>query len=320
MNPAADVKVIHAAVQGFLPNATSNARQSCQNKSEKDLGLAGTHSTASLPTFDFGNPTDSLRRMKRCNRVHGALLLITMTLSWVSPAAEIEKGFTPMFNGKDLSGWEGLPGAWSVVDGAITAESTPEKPCKQAHYLMWRGGKPGDFELRTDFRLQGAGANSGIQFRSREVPNWDTSGYQADMENSDQWFGCLFEHTRGGIAMRGEKVVIDKEGKKVVAPVAVPEQVQKLMAGTGSPGGNLSLSAALLRQVKMGDWNSYTIIARGPDITLKINDVVMCQVTDQQAGIAAKDGIIALQMHPGPPMKIQFKNIRINLLDPNSNN
>ncbi len=242
-----------------------------------------------------------------------ALLLATV-LSGTSPAAEIEEGFTPMFNGKDLSGWEGLPGAWEVVDGAITAESTPEKPCKAAHYLMWRGGKPGDFELRTQFRLQGAGANSGIQFRSRELPYWDTSGYQADMENSDRWFGCLFEHTRGGIAMRGEKVLIDEDGKKTVLPVVVPEQVQKLITG------NLSLSAALLRQVKMEDWNSYTIIARGPDITLKINDVVMSQVTDQQAGLAAKDGVIALQMHPGPPMKVQFKNIRIKLLDANSKN
>jgi hypothetical protein len=249
-----------------------------------------------------------------CNWILVPVLLLTTTLSLSSAAAEIEKGFTSMFNGKDLTDWEGLPGAWDVVDGAITAESTPEKPCKAAHYLMWRGGKPGDFELRTQFRLQGSGANSGIQFRSRELPNWDTSGYQADMENSDRWFGCLFEHTRGGIAMRGEKVVIDKDGKKTVSPVVVPEQVQKLITG------NLSLSAALLRQVKMGDWNSYTIIARGPDITLKINDIVMCQVTDQQASLAAKDGVVALQMHPGPPMKVQFKNIRIRLLDASSNN
>ena len=244
----------------------------------------------------------------------GSILLFTTTICLSSAAAEREKGFTAMFNGKDLTGWEGLPGAWGVVDGAITAESTPEKPCKAAHYLMWRGGKPGDFELRTGFRLQGPGANSGIQFRSREVPNWDTSGYQADMENSDRWFGCLFEHTRGGIAMRGEKVVIDSDGKKTVSPVAVPKQVQELITG------GLSLSAALLRQVKMGDWNSYTIIARGPDITPKINDIVMCQVRDQQAGLAAKDGVIALQMHPGPPMKIQFKNIRIKFLDSGSKN
>jgi hypothetical protein len=253
-------------------------------------------------------------------RIRGGLLLLATTLSLSSPAAEIERGFRSMFNGKDLTGWEGLPGAWSVVDGAITAESTPAKPCKHPHYLMWRGGKPGDFELRTDFRLQGPGGNSGIQFRSRELPNWDTSGYQADIENGDQWTGCLFEHTRGGVAMRGEKVIIDKDGKKTISPVAVPGKVQELIAGKGAPGGGLSLSAALLSQVKQGEWNSYTVIARGPEITLKINDIVMCQVTDQQAGLAAKSGVIALQMHPGPPMKVQFKNLRIKLRDPNPTN
>jgi len=253
------------------------------------------------------------------NRVLGVLLLLAVTLSVSCPAAEVPSGFTSIFNGKDLTGWEGLPGAWGVVDGALTAESTPEKPCKQAHYLMWRGGKPGDFELRLDFRLQGAGGNSGIQFRSREVPGWDTSGYQADIENGEQWTGCLFEHTRGGVAMRGEKVIIDKDGKKSVTPITVSDKVRKLMAGNGAGGKGLSLSAALLRQVKMGEWNSYTITACGPDITLKINDVLMCQVTDHQAGKAARDGVIALQMHPGPPMKIQFKNLRIKLLSPKTN-
>jgi len=258
--------------------------------------------------------------MKLRRRFLHALSSLIAVLCLSGSAAEIEKGFTPMFNGKDLTGWEGLPGAWRVIDGAITAESTPEKPCKQAHYLMWRGGKPGDFELRLDFRLEGAGGNSGIQFRSRELPNWDTSGYQADIEYGDQWSGCLFEHTRGGVAMRGEKVAIDKEGKKTVAPVAAPEKVQKLIADKTGQGQSLSLSAALLQQVKMGEWNTYTIIARGPEITLKINDLVMCQVVDQQAGVAAKDGVIALQMHPGPPMKISFKNLRIKLLEGKSGN
>ena len=190
----------------------------------------------------------------------------------------------------------------------------------RAHYLMWRGGKPGDFELRADFRLQGEGGNSGIQFRSRELPNWDTSGYQADIENGDQWTGCLFEHTRGGVAMRGEKVFIGKDGKKTVSPIAVPRKVKKLIDDNAASGGNLTLSTALLRQVKQGKWNSYTIIARGPEITLKINGIVMCQVIDQQAGTAARDGVIALQMHPGPPMKVQFKDLHIKLLDPKCTN
>lgn len=216
-----------------------------------------------------------------------AVLVGCTALIAAEPA--LEPGFVPMFNGRDLTGWEGKPGWWYVEDGAITSESTPEKPCLSAHYLIWRGGKPADFDFRCEFRL--VGGNSGIQFRSRELPDWDTSGYQADMEDGDQWTGCLFEHTRGGIAMRGEQVVIAPDGTKQV--------------------GRLGDPAALLEKVRRHDWNSYRIVARGPDITLEINGVAMARVTDRQEGLAARDGVIALQMHPGPPMKVQFRNLRL---------
>jgi len=225
------------------------------------------------------------------------ILLLLSALAGGGPAlsaGEPEKGFSSMFNGKDLTGWEGAPGWWRVEDGAITAQSTPEKPCAKCNYLMWRGGKPADFELRLEYRL--IGGNSGVQFRSRELPDWDTSGYQADMEAGDQWSGCLFEHTRGGVAMRGQKVLIAPEGAKQITPLGDPKE--------------------LATHIKKEDWNSYRIVARGSDITLEINGVVMCQLTDNQTGVAARDGVIALQMHPGPPMKVQFRNLRIKLLDP----
>ncbi len=225
------------------------------------------------------------------------ILSTTMLISgvWLAAAggAEVEQGFVSMFNGKDLTGWESKPGGWTVEDGAITGQSTKEKPCKKHHYLMWRGGKPGDFELRLSYRL--VGGNSGIQLRSRELPNWDTSGYQADMEAGDLWSGALFEHTRGGIAMRGTKVVIDADGTKHVTTVADSAELQK--------------------HIKANDWNDYTIVARGPQIVLKINGVVMSQVIDNDRKHAARSGVIALQMHPGPPMKVQFRNLRIKRLD-----
>ncbi|HWQ93037.1 MAG TPA: DUF1080 domain-containing protein, partial [Clostridia bacterium] len=227
------------------------------------------------------------------------LLPAFLFISCVVSGSAVEPGFESMFNGTDLAGWQGKPGWWQVEDGAITSESTKAKPCDAAHYLVWRGGKPGDFEMRLEFRLLGDGGNSGIQFRSREVPEWDTSGYQADIENGDQWTGCLFEHTRGGISMRGQKVLIAPDGKKQVLPL---------------PSGKSP--AELLQCFKRNEWNSYTIIACGSEITLKINDVVMCQATDEQTSLAAREGIIALQMHPGPPMKVQFRNLRIKSLTP----
>ena len=199
-------------------------------------------------------------------------------------------GFTSIFNGKDLSGWDGKPGWWSVEDGALTVESTPAKPCKECNYLIWRGGQPADFELLAEFKLSRS-ANSGIQIRSEERPNWDTSGYQADMTGDGNLVGFVYHHKRGLIAGRGEKAVFAADGKKSVESLGAP--------------------AELLKHFKQGEWNTYHIICRGPEITLSVNDHVMCQITDHHATQAAARGIIALQMHPGPPMKIQFKNIRI---------
>lgn len=206
------------------------------------------------------------------------------------PAGAADAGFTPIFNGKDLTGWDGKPGWWKVEDGALTAESTPEKPCEAANYLIWRGGQPSDFELIADFRLSEAG-NSGIQLRSQALPNWDTSGYQADMSGDGALVGFVYEHTRGLIAGRGERVTIGPDGKR---------EAQEL--------GD---AAELVKIYKKEAWNTYRIICRGPEITLFINGTLMCQFTDRDAQQAASQGIIALQMHPGPPMKIEFKNIRL---------
>ena len=139
------------------------------------------------------------------------------------------------------------------------------------------------------------GGNSGVQFRSQELPDWDTSGYQADMEAGDQWTGCLFEHTRGGVSMRGQNVVINADGQKQVSSIGDPKE--------------------LLRHVKPEGWNQYRIVARDSNLALEINGVVMCQATDRQASIAARDGVIALQMHPGLPIKVQFRNLRIQIFD-----
>jgi len=219
-------------------------------------------------------------------------LAIVVFVCFVGPparAADGEQGFTSMFNGKDLTGWEGKEGWWYVEDGAITSQSTPEKPCLKCNYLIWQGGKPGDFELRLRYRI--VGGNSGIQFRSQTRPDWDTYGYQADIDAAGQWAGALFEHARGGIAMRGQRVVVDESGKKEIT--------------------SLGDSAELMKHIKKEDWNEYCITARGSEITLAINGVVMSQAVDHEKGKAAREGIIGLQVHPGPPMKIQFKDLRI---------
>ena len=217
-------------------------------------------------------------------------LLFALWLTSTRPGVAAEdEGFVSIFNGQDLAGWEGKPGWWSVEDGAITAQSTPEKPCAKHNYLIWRGGQPADFELRLKFRL--AGGNSGIQFRSRELPDWDTSGYQADVDAEDQYTGGVYEHTRGVIAPRGQKVVIAPDGGRQVTSLGDPAELRK--------------------HWKHDEWNDYRIVARGSELTLFINGVMTAQANDRQTNQAVSRGILAFQMHPGTPMKVQFKDIRL---------
>ena len=217
--------------------------------------------------------------------------LLLPPLASQTSAAECEDGFTPIFNGKDLTGWEGKLRNWHVEDGAITGENSPERPCTKCNYLFWRGRKPADFELRCLYRIS-SGGNSGVQFRSRELPDFDVAGYQADMEAGPEYTGSLYDcNGRATITKRGQTVVIDENGKREV--------------------GSCGDSAALQKLMKTNDWNEYRIIARGHEITLIINGTVMSQTTDREKGKAALDGVIALQLHPGPPMKVQFKNLRI---------
>jgi hypothetical protein len=204
-------------------------------------------------------------------------------------AAGCLAGERALFNGTDLTGWDGEPGWWRVEDGAITAESTPEKPCKAATYLSWTGGQPTNFELTVEFKLSERG-NSGVQLRSEARPKWDTFGYQADMTGDGKLVGFVYHHKGGLIAGRGEEVALGADGKRAVKPL-------------GDPG-------ELLKAYKKGEWNLYRIVCRGPVIELYVNGVKMCRFTGgEKEGTAG--GLIALQMHPGPPMKVQFKNIVI---------
>jgi hypothetical protein len=227
----------------------------------------------------------------------GAVLLAQPVLV---PAAE--QGFVSIFNGKDLTGWEGNPKLWSVKGGAITGQTTAENPAKGNTFLIWTNGTPSDFELRCSFKLTPGDskgfANSGIQYRSKvfDPADWVVGGYQADMEAGPSYTGILYEERmRGIMALRGEKVVWDKEDKKQVV---------------GSVGDAAAIGAA----VKKGDWNEYVIIAKGNHLQQFINGKQTIDLTDDCEAKRAMSGVLALQLHAGPPMMAQFRNLRIKKL------
>ncbi len=219
--------------------------------------------------------------------------MIDATLKDIRQTANDEKGFKPMFNGKDLSQWETTKSGpwWRAVEGVLTAESTPEVSCKTNDHLIWKGGTPGDFELRTEFRLSKS-ANSGIQMRSEAVSNKDT-GYQADMNGGGNYVGFLYHPKMHLVGGRGEKVTLGVDGKKSTQRFADAAELQKVY--------------------KVEDWNSYRIICRGTEITLYVNDVLMSRFTDLRPD-SPQQGTITLQMHAGPPMKIEYRNLRIKML------
>ncbi|MFP6669241.1 MAG: PVC-type heme-binding CxxCH protein [Pirellulales bacterium] len=204
-----------------------------------------------------------------------------------------EDGFKPIFNGKDLNGWSGNGKFWRVEDGAITGETTPNNPTRGNTFVIWNQGQVDDFELTLSYRI--FGGNSGIQYRSTDLGNFVVGGHQADFEAGDKWSGTHYhEKGRGVLAARGEKTEIALEGR--------PKVIEKLGA-----------SNELQAKIKKEDWNEYHIIALGKRMIHKINGVVMTDVTDGHKS-ASRSGILALQLHAGPPMKVQFKDIRLKRL------
>ncbi len=231
--------------------------------------------------------------MKLYQFAAGMLVLFLICITPGFAHAEEETGFVSIFNGTDLSGWDGRPDAWRVEDGAITSDCDEANPCADTHYIFWTVDEPGDFILRLRYRL--VGGNSGIQFRSERRGDYDVWGYQADFEDATQWNGCLFQHDRGGVVMRGYRALLNEDGSREEVQFADPDALQAV--------------------VKEQEWNEYEITAIGQYIQLKINDVLMCEVIDRDETMSREKGVIALQMHVGTPMKVQFKDIRIKILD-----
>ena len=247
----------------------------------------------------------------------GLLALATLTLGSCASLPLTEDGvgksdtskWIQLFNGKDLSGWDGNARMWSVREGAIRGETTRENPANGNTFLLWQGGTVRDFELRLEFRIQSG--HSGVQYRSKDLGNWRVVGYQAEVVNlpgtpdtlpgnqdKGNSVGFLYdEGGRGEMAFIGDFVVVDGEGKRnVVGKVADRDALIK--AGYYENQG----------------WNDYTIIARGNHLVHSINGYQTMEIIDGGPR-SAREGVLALQLHAGDPMVVEYKDIRIRHLD-----
>jgi hypothetical protein len=247
-------------------------------------------------------------------RIASLLVLFLATVAGVSSHGLAEETANPepsdmqvIFNGKDLSGWDGDPRLWSVRDGVIHGETTADKPAKGNTFLIWQGGKLKDFELRLSFRCT-ANNNSGIQYRSMRLPEgkgvgnkWVVKGYQHEIRNEDTLPsvpGFIYDEKgkRGRICLVGETATWDADGKKL--------EPQRLIDAAG-----------FKELMKVDEWNDVVIIAKGNQIQHFLNGKLILDFTDNHPELALSEGILALQLHAGKPMWTEFKNIRIRLDD-----
>jgi Domain of Unknown Function (DUF1080) len=237
---------------------------------------------------------------------------------------EDHEGWTQIFDGKSLKGWDGPSDVWHVEDGAIVGESSPEHPSGTTN-IIWRGGEPANFRLKVEMKLEGSGANGGIQYRSLNVPpnlkplsperlaqmtteqkqrveqsqalmqkhaKWNLTGYQADFDFNNRYTGQLYEQSsaRGIIAWRGQ-VVVTEPGKKPT-----------LLASLGT-------SDELKSFIKPGEWNQVEVIADGNTLVHIINGHVMSVLVDTDPTFSQAKGLIAFEIEGGGNLKISHRNV-----------
>jgi len=215
-----------------------------------------------------------------------------------------EKGFVPMFDGKTLNGWEGDPKYWRAEDGEIVGEITPATIIKINTFLVWKGGQPGDFELKCQYRISAKG-NSGINYRSTRVDTlpYALKGYQFDLDGKDKYnlgypkySGQNYEERgRQFLAYRGQRTTIETGQKPSITD-------------------SLGSKESLLKAIKYDDWNDIDLVVKGNNMKHYINGVLMSEVTDNDLVNRKMNGLIGVQVHVGPPMKIEYKNLRIKYL------
>jgi hypothetical protein len=207
-----------------------------------------------------------------------------------------DEGFVPIFDGKTLTGWDGDTTFWRAENGEIIGESTPEKVVKANSFLIWRAGTVKDFELKTEFRI--SGTNSGIQYRSVELPDvgkWVLKGYQADIDFAGEYLGNVHEE-------RGRKpghVVLAKRG-----------MLTRISAGPKYKTLATIADGTLLKGVvNINGWNKYHIIARGPVMMQIINGQLIAATIDEDTKNFVPEGLLGFQMHVGPSFKVEYRNI-----------
>jgi len=223
-----------------------------------------------------------------------------------------EDGFVQIFDGKTLNNWKGDSTYWRVENDLLVGEVTPETLLKYNTFIIWQGGQPEDFELKLEFKITESG-NSGINYRSMlidTIPN-ALRGYQADIDGKIRYTGQNYEEKkRTTLAYRGEKVNINSQDNPD-EPGSLRANVKKNCWQSREVIGALGDLDSLKAKIKKEDWNEVHLVVTGNRLKHFVNGVLMSDVTDNDVINRKMKGYLGVQVHVGPPMKVEYRNIRL---------
>lgn len=223
---------------------------------------------------------------------------------------DADAGFVQIFDGKTLDGWEGDTIYWRAENGSLIGEVTPSTLLKTNTFIVWKGGTPGDFELKVDFKIAEAG-NSGINYRSEaltDIPH-ALRGYQADIDGRNNYTGQNYEERgRTTLAYRGEIATILSQDNPA-DPASFKATVENNAWKKREINGSLGNIDSLKTNIKGGEWNTCHIVAKGNRLQHYINGVLMSDVTDSDTVNRKMQGLLGVQVHVGPPMTVEYRNI-----------
>lgn len=249
----------------------------------------------------------------------GCNVILFCFLSCTTPKTEeaSSDGFVTIFNGETLDGWEGDPVYWRVEEGILVGEITPETLLKRNSFIIWRGGVTKDFELKTEYRVTEEG-NSGINYRSEEIEglSYALAGYQCDIDGANNYTGMNYEERkRTTLAKPGKVVVLDpvSNGK--------PNLKDNIKDNQWLPAKETGVTGDIENfksQIKPNVWNEVHLVVKGNRMQHYVNGNLMSDVTDNDQINRKFEGLLGVQVHVGPPMKIEYRNIRIKHLYENN--
>ncbi len=220
-----------------------------------------------------------------------------------------EVGFRQIFDGKTLKGWEGDANYWRVENGSIVGEITADKLLKSNTFIIWRAGETKDFELKLQYKMSIDG-NSGINYRSEQITEvpFALKGYQADIDGKNRYTGQNYEERgRTTLAYRGQKTVINGTEE----PNAAVKDYVKNNAWTKVEITKSWNKDSLQTFIKGTDWKEVHLIVKGNRLQHFVNGILMSDVIDEDKVNRKMTGLLGVQVHVGPPMKVEYRNIRL---------